>query len=426
MRLTYRTVRVLTFIGEHPGASNREIADGAGIADQGQISKLLTRLERLKLVTNLGEGQIRAPPTSGTSPTAAPAGGARDPAALSLPASSPARRRPPLRSPAPRPPRGPTRSRAVGVGESVLTRLLGWRLARARPRPCGRTWATLAWLLHGGARGSARGARRLEGAQVRHRIDAAPARPHERRPRERRARTEAAGGAAERGASLPLSALPARRAARRPRPRARRRRRYVRLRVGALPHRPHERRGRGGDVRGAAQAPAARWWRRLLLGQPSVALEVHHASSAARDGAGASACSPSRARRGSSRWSRRRCAAPTPTAACGDFPPAARVPAARPCAAPEEARGVHQARQGARPLRAGARAADESVADRDGRVWRGRRSCSSALTPAPALLRTSWPSTATSATRTRLSRERREHLSCAIARSSRRPSCAAA
>ncbi|MFI5005264.1 MAG: TetR family transcriptional regulator [Solirubrobacterales bacterium] len=59
MRLTYRTVRVLTFIGEHPGASNREIAEGAGIADQGQISKLLTRLERLQLVNNIGEGQIR-------------------------------------------------------------------------------------------------------------------------------------------------------------------------------------------------------------------------------------------------------------------------------------------------------------------------------------------------------------------------------
>jgi AcrR family transcriptional regulator len=58
MRLTYRTVRVLTFIGEHPGASNREIAEGAGIADQGQISKLLTRLERLQLVHNIGEGQV--------------------------------------------------------------------------------------------------------------------------------------------------------------------------------------------------------------------------------------------------------------------------------------------------------------------------------------------------------------------------------
>ncbi|HXA55600.1 MAG TPA: TetR family transcriptional regulator [Solirubrobacteraceae bacterium] len=58
MRLTYRTVRVLSYIGEHPGASNREIAEGAGISDQGQISKLLTRLERLQLVHNIGEGQI--------------------------------------------------------------------------------------------------------------------------------------------------------------------------------------------------------------------------------------------------------------------------------------------------------------------------------------------------------------------------------
>jgi AcrR family transcriptional regulator len=58
MRLTYRTVRVLSYIGERPGASNREIAEGAGISDQGQISKLLTRLERLQLVHNIGEGQI--------------------------------------------------------------------------------------------------------------------------------------------------------------------------------------------------------------------------------------------------------------------------------------------------------------------------------------------------------------------------------
>jgi AcrR family transcriptional regulator len=59
MRLTYRTVRVLTVIGDSPGASNREIAEGSGISDQGQISKLLTRLERLDLVRNTGEGQIR-------------------------------------------------------------------------------------------------------------------------------------------------------------------------------------------------------------------------------------------------------------------------------------------------------------------------------------------------------------------------------
>jgi AcrR family transcriptional regulator len=59
MRLTYRTVRVLMVIGGHPGASNREIAEGSGIADQGQISKLLTRLRRLELVENRGEGQAK-------------------------------------------------------------------------------------------------------------------------------------------------------------------------------------------------------------------------------------------------------------------------------------------------------------------------------------------------------------------------------
>ncbi len=59
MRLTYRTVRVLVVIGGHPGASNREIAEGSGIADQGQISKLLARLRRLDLVENRGEGQAK-------------------------------------------------------------------------------------------------------------------------------------------------------------------------------------------------------------------------------------------------------------------------------------------------------------------------------------------------------------------------------
>jgi len=57
MRLTYRTVRVLMVIAEQPGASNREIAERSGIADQGQISKLLGRLARLQLVENTGDGQ---------------------------------------------------------------------------------------------------------------------------------------------------------------------------------------------------------------------------------------------------------------------------------------------------------------------------------------------------------------------------------
>ena len=52
MRITYRTLRVLSAIGERADASNRDIASAAGVADQGQISKLLTRLERLGLIHN--------------------------------------------------------------------------------------------------------------------------------------------------------------------------------------------------------------------------------------------------------------------------------------------------------------------------------------------------------------------------------------
>jgi AcrR family transcriptional regulator len=52
MRLTYRTVRVLTAVAERPGASNRTIGRAADISDQGQASKLLGRLRRLGLVEN--------------------------------------------------------------------------------------------------------------------------------------------------------------------------------------------------------------------------------------------------------------------------------------------------------------------------------------------------------------------------------------
>jgi AcrR family transcriptional regulator len=52
MRLTYRTVRVLLAVAAQPGDSNRGVAARAGIGDQGQISKLLARLEKLGLVVN--------------------------------------------------------------------------------------------------------------------------------------------------------------------------------------------------------------------------------------------------------------------------------------------------------------------------------------------------------------------------------------
>jgi AcrR family transcriptional regulator len=66
MRLTYRTVRVLVAIAAEPGASNRRIADVAGVSDQGQISKLLARLEHLGLIANLGEGPAKGEPNAWT------------------------------------------------------------------------------------------------------------------------------------------------------------------------------------------------------------------------------------------------------------------------------------------------------------------------------------------------------------------------
>jgi AcrR family transcriptional regulator/DNA-binding MarR family transcriptional regulator len=62
MRLTYRTVRVLLAIAAEPGASNRGVADVAGVADQGQISKLLARLEHLGLISNRSGGHSRGEP----------------------------------------------------------------------------------------------------------------------------------------------------------------------------------------------------------------------------------------------------------------------------------------------------------------------------------------------------------------------------
>jgi DNA-binding MarR family transcriptional regulator len=68
MRVTYRTMRVLMAIaevdgrGSHP--SNRQVADGAGITDQGQMSKLLTRLHRLGLIESAGEGSARGGPNA--------------------------------------------------------------------------------------------------------------------------------------------------------------------------------------------------------------------------------------------------------------------------------------------------------------------------------------------------------------------------
>jgi chromosome segregation and condensation protein ScpB len=57
MRLTYRTVRVLAAIAAQPGLSSSQIRRRAGIAEQGQISRLLSRLAGLQLIENTGQAR---------------------------------------------------------------------------------------------------------------------------------------------------------------------------------------------------------------------------------------------------------------------------------------------------------------------------------------------------------------------------------
>jgi hypothetical protein len=64
IRFTYRTARVLATIADEPGASNRLIADNSGIGDEGQMSRLLRRLETAALVVNRGEGHAKGEPNA--------------------------------------------------------------------------------------------------------------------------------------------------------------------------------------------------------------------------------------------------------------------------------------------------------------------------------------------------------------------------
>jgi AcrR family transcriptional regulator len=66
IRFTYRTARVLATIAADPGASNRFIADSSGIADEGQMSRLLRRLDGCGLIENHGEGHARGEPNAWT------------------------------------------------------------------------------------------------------------------------------------------------------------------------------------------------------------------------------------------------------------------------------------------------------------------------------------------------------------------------
>ena len=63
-RVTYRTARVLGAIAAAPRSNNREIAQDAGLRDEGQTSKLLSRLERRGLLENVGLGAAYGEPNA--------------------------------------------------------------------------------------------------------------------------------------------------------------------------------------------------------------------------------------------------------------------------------------------------------------------------------------------------------------------------
>lgn len=65
IRFTYRTALVLESIAAHSGANNRQVAERSGIGDQGQVSRLLTRLHRAGLIANARERASSAAPTRG-------------------------------------------------------------------------------------------------------------------------------------------------------------------------------------------------------------------------------------------------------------------------------------------------------------------------------------------------------------------------
>ena len=64
VRVTHRTTLVLRAIAQAPYSTNREVAQAAGLADEGQTSKLLARLERQGVIENVGLGALRGEPNA--------------------------------------------------------------------------------------------------------------------------------------------------------------------------------------------------------------------------------------------------------------------------------------------------------------------------------------------------------------------------
>ena len=64
IRATHRTTLVLRAIAQAPYSNNREVAQASGLADEGQTSKLLARLERQGVIENVGIGAARGEPNA--------------------------------------------------------------------------------------------------------------------------------------------------------------------------------------------------------------------------------------------------------------------------------------------------------------------------------------------------------------------------
>jgi hypothetical protein len=64
VRATHRTTLVLRAIARAPCSTNREVAQAAGLADEGQTSKMLARLERRGVIENVGLGPARGEPNA--------------------------------------------------------------------------------------------------------------------------------------------------------------------------------------------------------------------------------------------------------------------------------------------------------------------------------------------------------------------------
>ena len=237
-------------IASSPGASNREIAEHSGIADQGQISKLLNRLARLELVVNTGDGQEKGAANAWHLTPAARLSSGR-------PGRADLRRR----SASPSHPRAAVRS---AQGLAALSSVADARrvchargscadrlVSRRRPRQGAARWRRA----HAGVqRRRAREGCRTRGRRLLGRRLGRRARP---RPADRdrpvRVCDLGAGHALASAAATQLCASADRR----------------------LPHGLGQLEAVARMFAALHRRLACRWWRRALSGQPSVALEVH-------------------------------------------------------------------------------------------------------------------------------------------------------